>query len=375
MRENVTISYRGANYEIGRGDNFYGIWVAGAPDSRPSEQWPETPEGWHGAWTRFTGIEMPGTIVPASQDNTRTVAVVRKDAIIAASLLGLGVVLGVVGLFPDYLGGTSLAQQPAELVAHAIYLAVWATSAVLIVLGGARMRVGALVGLGVSAVTFGLFFADAGTAIAGGAHLMGAGLILSLVGWLACATGGVIALRAQSAGAPGRPQRHTMGLFLALTVAALGAAASFAPSWDSFTLRTSTGVTSSLTAGNAFSNPGAVIAGDLLTMLAFVAVVVVAALWRPTLAGAALLAGAVITMAAQAISALVQVAEHVAPSQFGISSAEAARAGLTISSGLTLDFWIFCAFVVALIAMCVSMVIPVSQRALAGSRSPTTTFS
>ena len=72
MRENVTISYRGANYEIGRGENFYGIWVAGAPDSRPSEQWPETPEGWHGAWTRFTGIEMPGTIVPASQDNART---------------------------------------------------------------------------------------------------------------------------------------------------------------------------------------------------------------------------------------------------------------------------------------------------------------
>ena len=166
-----------------------------------------------------------------------------------------------------------------------------------------------------------------------------------------------------------------MGLFLALTLAALGAAASFAPSWDSFTLHTSTGATSSLTLGNAFSNPGAVIAGNLVAMIAIVAVVVVAALWRPTLAGAALLAGAVITLAAQAISALVQLAGHVAPSQFGISSAEAARAGLTISSGVTLDFWIFCAFVIALIAMCVSMVIPVSQRALAGSRSPTTTFS
>jgi hypothetical protein len=252
---------------------------------------------------------------------------------------------------------------------------VWATSAVLILLGGARMRMGTLLGLGVSAVTFGLFFADAGTAIAGGAHLMGAGLILSLVGWLACATGGVIALRAQPAGAPGRPQRHMMGLFLALTLAALGAAASFAPSWDSFTLRTSTGATSSLTAGNAFSNPGAVITGNVIAMIAIVVVIVVAALWRPTLAGAALLAGAVITLAAQAISALVQLVSHVAPSQFGISSAEAARAGLTISSGVTLDFWIFCAFVIALIAMCVSLLIPVSQRALAGSRSPSTTFS
>ena len=118
-----------------------------------------------------------------------------------------------------------------------------------------------------------------------------------------------------------------MGLFLALTLAAAGAAASFAPSWDSFTLRTSAGVTNTFTAGNAFSNPGAVIAGDLAAMIAFVAVVAVAALWRPTLMGAALLAGAIIPMAAQAISALVQLGEHVDPSQFGISSAEAAGPG------------------------------------------------
>jgi hypothetical protein len=374
VRENVTISYRGANYEIGRGRDFYGIWVAGAPDSQPSEQWPETPEGWHGAWTRFTGIEMPGTIVPAGQSSLRTVAA-GKGAFIAASLLGLGVVLGIVGLFPDYLGGASLAQQPAEVVAHAIYLAVWATSALLIVLGGSRLRVGALLGLGTSAVTFGLFFADAGTPIAGGAHLMGAGLILSLVGWLACAAGGAIALRGQPAGAPLRPHRHTLGLFLALTLAALGAAASFAPSWDSFTLRTSTGVTNSLTAGNAFSNPGAVIAGDLAAMIALVAVVVLAALWRPIVAGAAFLAGAIITMAAQAISAVVQLGEHVAPSQFGISSAEAARAGLTITSGVTPAFWIFCAFVVALIAMCIGMLIPEGQPVLTSSATATTTFS
>ena len=136
----------------------------------------------------------------------------RKSAMIAASFLGLGVVLGVVGLFPDYLGGTSLAQQPADLVAHTIYLAVWATSVLLIVLGGTRLRIGTLLGLGMSAVTFGLFFADAGTPIAGGAHLMGAGLIFGLVGWLACATGGAIALRGQSAGAPGRPN-HTCWVF------------------------------------------------------------------------------------------------------------------------------------------------------------------
>jgi hypothetical protein len=374
VREDVTISYRGANYEIGKGKNFYGIWVTGAPKSQPSEQWPETPEGWHGAWTRFTGIEMPGTIVPADEGIAST-ADTRQDATIATSLLGIGVILGIVGLFPDYLGGTSLAQQPPEIVAHAIYLAVWTASAVLILPGGTLRRVGALLGIGMSVVTFGLFFADAGTPISGGAHLMGAGLILSLVGWLACAAGGTVALRRQSAGAPGRPQRHAMGLFLALTLAALGAAAAFAPSWDSFTLRTSAGATNSVTAGNAFSSPGAVIAGDLAAMIALVAVVVIAALWRPTLLGAAFLAGAIIPMAAQAISALVQLGQTVAPSQFGISSTEATRAGLTISSGVTPAFWIFCAFVVALIALCVGMLVPMRQTALGGSRTPTTTFS
>ena len=88
---------------------------------------------------------------------------------------------GSPGLFPAYLGGSSLASSAADLVPHLIYLAGWAASAALILKGGRRMRVGALLGLGVSAVTFGLFFADAGEVIADGAHIMGAGLVLGLV--------------------------------------------------------------------------------------------------------------------------------------------------------------------------------------------------
>ncbi len=108
---------------------------------------------------------------------------------IAAALLAVGIVLGVVGLFPTYIDGASLASQPSNLVPHLIYLAAWAVSAVLILLGGMRRQAGALLGLGVSAVTFGLFFADAGTPLAGGAHLMGGGLILGILGWLACTAG------------------------------------------------------------------------------------------------------------------------------------------------------------------------------------------
>ena len=92
----------------------------------------------------------------------------RTGAVAAASLLAVGVILGVAGLFPAYLGGSSLAQQADQLIPHVIYLAVWTASAVLILLGGARLRLGALLSLGLSVVTFGLFLADAGTAIAGG---------------------------------------------------------------------------------------------------------------------------------------------------------------------------------------------------------------
>ena len=439
MFDKVTITYRGAKYEIGRGRDFYGIWMTGAPRSQPLEWWPETPEGWSAAWTRFASIEAPGAIVPVGrrtppvgvspvdvspvdvspvdvspvdvspvdvstvrtgenpgpfghdtaplgETGETTVAAGggsapygpgpgprvglavsgRTGAIAAAAALGVGVILGVVGLFPAYLGGSSLAQQADQLIPHAIYLAVWTASAALILLGGARLRLGALLGLGLSVVTFGLFFADAGTAIAGGGNA-GAGLVLSLVGWLACAAGSVAAFLLRPAGSPvpagqpryqgwlARPRGAALGPVVMVVLAGLGVAAAFAPAWDSFTLRTAAGQTQSLTLGNAFSNPGLVIAGDVAVMLALAAVVIVAALWRPVRHGGVLLAGAVIPMAAQAISALVQAGGTASPTQFGISSAQASQIGLTISSGLTPAFWIYCGFLVVLAVSCAWM--------------------
>jgi hypothetical protein len=364
--ENETILYRGASYEIGRGPGFYGIWPAGAPRPPSIEWWPETPEGWHGAWSRFTGLEAPGTIVPVSQRAT-SMASGSPRAVIAAALLAIGVACGIAGLFPSYLGGASLAQQPAELVPHAIYLAVWTASALLILAGGARLRVGALLGMGTSIVTFGFFFADAGTAVAGSAH-MGAGLVLGLIGWLACAAGATMAFRLGPAAPLDRrrwPERGPAAVTAALAaLAAIGAASAFAPSWDSYALRTSSGALPSVTAGNAFANPGLVIAGNVAVMVALVAVVAAAILWRPTRLGAVLLAGAIIPMAAQAVSALVLLGEAPSPAQFGISPAQAAQAGLTIRSGVTPAFWIYCAFVVVLAVACALMLIPRRRAAL-----------
>jgi len=236
-------------------------------------------------------------------------------------------------------------------------------AAVLAALGGSRLRVGALVGTGLSAVTFGLFAADLaqGTAGHGG---VGAGMVLSLLGWLACAAGSVLVLRARpgegstasAGGAPVRPRRADVWPITLLALCAVGTAIAFVPSWDSYTLRqASTGATQTATAGYAFDNPGWVIFGNLAAVVALIAVAVAAAMWRPARQGAALLAGAIVAMAAQAISALIQVSEPASPGIFGISPAQAQAGGLTVSSGVTPIFWVYCVFVIALAISCAWM--------------------
>jgi hypothetical protein len=468
VREIVAIWYRGSEYQIGRGRDFYGIWPADEPVSQPLESWPLTREGWSGAWSRFTAIEAPGTIVeagsprvtppgshtavpagppvapphpysavppgpatstpagplgatppgvtqpgvtqpgatqpgatpydpatstpsmpPAAASGPRVfmpsgptaaesagpypqvpvalpasvpvgereaaLADASRPAVVAAMLLAVGVICGVVGLFPGYLGGENLASHADQVLPHVFYLAGWTASALLILLGGNRARTGALLGMGLSVVAFGFFFADLGSVIAGGTRVMGAGLVLGLVGWLFCAAGSLAAFLLLRTGAPGWSRATRVDSVLVLTLAGLGAAIAFAPSWDRYVLRTPSGVLATVTAGNAFANPGPVIAGDVLVMVGLVAVVVAAALWRPVRYGAALLAGAVIAMAAQAISAVAQLAEGISPTQFGITPGQATQAGLTISSGFTPAFWIYCAFVAALAVLCVRM--------------------
>ena len=512
MPENETILYRGASFELGHGPGFYGIWPSGTPRPQSIEWWPDTPDGWQGAWARYNALEVPGSIAmvaPPQQGAGRAGARqlgtghlgtghLGTRALLAAGLLAAGIICGLAGLFPAYLNGASLASSASQVIPHVFYLVGWIASLGLILFGGARLKAGVLLGLGLSIVTFGFFFADAGEVIAGGSHLMGAGLALSLIGWAACAAGAITALplgagffrrsvdqfrttfsptpvaqapvgpvgpvgpwtpnpaappaapaaqpspAAQSSSAaqpspaaqvtpgtaapspsaapqapdvpsaakeeaetadeaaadhpqepapaqpgaaeplpvgaaaapapfyspygpytsygayqPARTSRWsnpvTRRAILAVTlavVAALATAITFAPSWDSYTLRTVAGQVHSLTAGNAFSNPGAVIAGDVLVMVALVLVAAAAALWRPVRLGAVLLAGALIPMVAQGVSALAQLGEGVSPSQFGISSGQAQQLGLSISQGLTAWFWLYCVFVAALAVIC-----------------------
>ena len=435
MREYVAILYRGTSYELGRGVRFYGIWPVGRPQPQPIEWWPDSPEGWAGAWARFTGLE-PGAITPVgpgagqappppapppwnapgpaatlpvpvgavgqtgpgqaapgqtapgqaapgqadpgygqapgygrpeargpvfaaprgygqppppSRGSQLPPPGSRTRVLVAAGLLAAGVVLGIVGLFPNYLGG-SIASKPDELVPHAIYLAAWTASALLIASGAARQRIGALLGLGTSVVTFGLLAADVATALS--VHAPTGGMWPTMLGWLVATAGAAAGYNRAAAGAPAKPRARETGPLVMLLLAAIGTAVAFAPSWDKFTITASNGVTRTITAGNAFANPGLVIAADVLVMVALVAVVAVAALWRPPRLGAALLAGATIPMAAQAISALVQLGEASPAEQVGLSPSQAAAAGITVTAGPTAVFWVYCIFVGALIACC-----------------------
>jgi hypothetical protein len=417
--DKVTVAYRGATYEIGRGRDYFGIWTIGGSRSQPLEWWPETQEGWSAAWTRFAILEPPDAITPAAgntawssedpgagQRFASVIGTSRGGAVAAALLLGVGVALGIAGLFPDYLNGSSLASQPENLVPHVIYLAVWTASAVLIALGGTRLRIGALLATGLSIVTFGLFLADMGTPISGGVHLGGAGLVLSCLGWLACAAGSAVAFLNRAGrtadlvpgsgpvpvgglvpgagpvpvGGPvsgagpatpsrrlvtlGWPRGRALGPAVLLVLAGLGTAAAFAPAWDSFTLRAASGQMQTITLGNAFADPAAVMAGNVIVMVTLAAVVILAALWRPVRYGAVLLAGAIIPMAAQAISAIIQVGQATSPTQFGFTPAQVSQLGLTISVGLTPVFWIYCVFVVVLVVCCAWMLFTPREEAV-----------
>jgi hypothetical protein len=374
MGEKVTISYRGAGYELGRGKRCYGIWAAVTPRSEPVARFPETPEGWVAAWTRFTALETPGSITPVGRPVTGADVIDTggheegsgagfavtgvRSAPVAAGLLAAGVLLGVIGLFPGYVSSASLASQPVNLIPHACYFAAWAISAALIASGGIRRQAGALLALGTSVITFGLFCVDLATVAAEQPHHIGAGLVLSLLGWLACAAGSEIAFRLRRAGSVGIPRGLDLVRVGLLVAAAIGAVIAFAPSWDSYLLRFSTtGQAQMITAGNAFSLDGWFTVGNIIVMVVFAAVVVAAALWRPVRMGGMLLAGAAIPMAAQAVSAIVQATEPTAPSAFGYSSAQATEAGLSITNGLTPAFWIYSMFVVVLAVSSIWMLI------------------
>src|SRR6201999_1926514 len=91
--ENESILYRGANYELGHGPGFYGIWPAGSPRPPSIEWWPDTPDGWQGAWARYNALEAPGsiTMVSPQQQQRQAAGHLGTRALLASGLLAAGI--------------------------------------------------------------------------------------------------------------------------------------------------------------------------------------------------------------------------------------------------------------------------------------------
>ena len=362
MQESVVISHRARRFALGRGEDFFGVWQIRSAELVLVERWPRTAAGWYRAWSRFNeleaGTELPAGLVETEGGLVETGTTRSRFSPGALALLVVGVVLGVVSLFPSYLDGVALVGTPDQLVEHVLFLAGWSVVVVMALLGGGLSRVAAAFGLGLSAMAFGFYLSDLGEVISSGGHIAGAGLVLGLLGWLLCTEGcvvGAIVLlrRDRSLGRPAWRRPFLVGVAAVLSI---GLAVSFAPAWDSYHLfAAATGQTTSLTAGNAFANPAPVIAANLVIMILMVVLTILAVLWEPMLVGAALLAGTLVALGSQIVSAIVQLGTPPGPSTFGISSSQAAQAHLQISAGLTPIFYVYCVFGVALLVLCIEM--------------------
>jgi hypothetical protein len=120
---------------------------------------------------------------------------------------------------------------------------------------------------------------------------------------------------------------------------AVAVAGAFLPAWDHFVGYSSrTGRSTSFSLGNAFSGPWQVVAGNVISAVALVAVPIAAVRLRNRAAGAAAVAGSLIVLAAQFTAAVVQVGQPVSPSVVGLTQAQADTLGLTLSMKLTAWF-------------------------------------
>ncbi|MDA8291894.1 MAG: hypothetical protein M0Z33_09490 [Actinomycetota bacterium] len=375
----LTITTRGRRYGIARDADGFALVDLALPGPPVIDHFPPGRDGWNLAWRRLTALDAAAAAPPAlalsgpgeapggalreegsprvGRSSTRSPRA-DLDAVgyAGAAVAVVGVALGAIGLFPAYLGGASLASQPDGLWPHVVVLATWAASAVLLLGGGRVARIGAALGTGAGAVTLGLLVADLGSAPGQPAGATGPGIYLSLAAWLACSAAFTVALvsheraarAAASAGPSRRAPRRVGGLAMLGVAVAIGAAVLFAPPWDSYSIASAaTGAHQTVTAGNVFANPGLAIAGDLLAMVAVVAVALYAYLGSRDLGavGSGLLAGSTLVLFSQIVSALAQSAPS--PAAFGIGAAAAASAQVTVGAGFTSWFYLYCACVAA----------------------------
>jgi hypothetical protein len=218
--------------------------------------------------------------------------------------------LHIAAMFPAYAGSpaTPVVQTPYETAIYICLEVGWALAA-LAVLSGWSARGGVALGAGLGTVEVGLVLTDVASGFQSsnggeaGVWLAVAGVAAGLAGVLHGAGSLPAEARRASPGA-GYPLRALLGVLLAVV-----AVAAFWPSWDHYHLVTASGQVDSIDVGNAFSQPAAVMAGELVAGIGLGIALITAAAWRDAATSALGLAGAAIALASQVISGAVQVTE------------------------------------------------------------------
>jgi serine/threonine protein kinase len=316
----------------------------------PERRWDQVPTSFSPSWPApsLPAVSAPGVGSPAASD-------ARGRRLVAGALLGLGTILGIAGLFPGYLTGTSLVSQPDVLVPHAIYIAVWTAVTAGVLRGGTMARAAALLGTGLGALTLGFpFIQDVGDAFLVRAA-PGPGLVLSLAGWVVCTAGSVwgLTIRVKRADGVRRAAIGRRGGVL-VVAAAVGTAVMLVPSWSNYTI-TQNGISRTTTVANTWP----ITASTIAIIVPLVAIAIIAALRRPIQNGAIMLAGAIVALIAQAISTVI-------PFSLPLAHVPASE---KITFGETIDFWIYCIFLILLTMSCLLVLATRAGKAAPAARA------
>ena len=192
------------------------------------------------------------------------------DVAPAGGLLLLSVGMHIAAMFPAYTGNppVSVVSTGYEAAVY-ICLALGWVAAALLVLTRLSVRGGVALGAGIAAVELGFLIADlAGAVQASGGTTAGVWFAFAALG---LGVAGVLfgASTVPMGGPRLRPYDQTLHPRAVTTVlVALLAVAAFLPSWDKYEVVNAAGRTTTVTLGNAFSQPAGIMAGELLAALA-----------------------------------------------------------------------------------------------------------
>jgi hypothetical protein len=298
----------------------------------------------------------------------------------AGGLLLATVVLHIVAMFPNYFTGgapASITSQADQAALYAVVAGAWATALGFGLAGPRWVRIAAAFAAGTALAELGFRVSDLGQVFRYGTGQAGAGLWIMTAAWVVGAAGAGVAVAAVRSGGhraaadPPASGFNRWGSVAAIGVLSVATAGFFLPAWDHYMgVSTTAGRAVSFNLGNAFAEPWQIVIGNVLSALAIAAVPILAAvfMWRDRRAAVAATSAVLTVLAAQFVSAVIQVDQAVPPSIAGLSGAQARQLGLTLS--LRLTGWFALDMIAALALLVVTVVVAAAKAPPEAATSP-----